>query len=104
VEEETADGTAERRAAIAMADENLPGSRRITPAGDRGYDTRASSSRPAARSKSLRTWLRITRAREGRRPRQPVAATTFSTRVIVDNEVDYACERYMVFGMNERRH
>jgi transposase len=37
---EPADGYAERRAAIAMLDENLPGSRRITVAGDRGYDTR----------------------------------------------------------------
>ena len=37
---EPADGFAERRAAIAMVDGNLPGSRRITLAGDRGYDTR----------------------------------------------------------------
>jgi len=37
---EPADGYAERRAAIAMVDGNLPGSRRITLAGDRGYDTR----------------------------------------------------------------
>jgi transposase len=37
---EPADGSAERRAAIVMLDENLPGSRRITVAGDRGYDTR----------------------------------------------------------------
>jgi len=37
---EPADGTAERRAAIAMADERLPGGRRITLAGDKGYDTR----------------------------------------------------------------
>ena len=37
---EPADGCAERRAAIVMLDENLPGSRRITVAGDRGYDTR----------------------------------------------------------------
>ena len=37
---EAADGFAERRAAITMLDENLPGSRRITVAGDRGYDTR----------------------------------------------------------------
>jgi transposase len=37
---EPADGCAERRAAITMLDENLPGNRRITVAGDRGYDTR----------------------------------------------------------------
>jgi len=37
---EPADGFAERGAAIAMVDEDLPGSRRITLAGDRGYDTR----------------------------------------------------------------
>ena len=37
---EPADGSAERRAAITMLDENLPGNRRITVAGDRGYDTR----------------------------------------------------------------
>jgi transposase len=37
---EPADGFAERRAAIAMVDGNLPGSRQITLAGDRGYDTR----------------------------------------------------------------
>jgi transposase len=36
---EPADGTAERRAAIAMADERLPGRRRITVGGDKGYDT-----------------------------------------------------------------
>jgi transposase len=37
---ELADGVAERRAAIAMADERLPGAQRITLAGDKGYDTR----------------------------------------------------------------
>jgi transposase len=37
---EPADGFAERRAALTMLDENLPGNRRITVAGDRGYDTR----------------------------------------------------------------
>jgi hypothetical protein len=37
---EPADGYAERRAALVMLDENLPGNRRITVAGDRGYDTR----------------------------------------------------------------
>ena len=37
---EPADGTAERRAALAMADETLAGSRRITLGGDKGYDTR----------------------------------------------------------------
>ena len=37
---EPADGYAERRAALAMVDGNLPGSRRITLAGDKGYDTR----------------------------------------------------------------
>src|SRR5258707_13121271 len=36
---EPADGYAERRAAIAMVDERLPGSRRITLGGDKGYDT-----------------------------------------------------------------
>ena len=35
-----ADGRAERRAAIAMVNETLPGTRRITLAGDKGYDTR----------------------------------------------------------------
>jgi hypothetical protein len=37
---EPAGGYAERRAALTMLDENLPGGRRITVAGDRGYDTR----------------------------------------------------------------
>src|SRR6201982_3755054 len=37
---EPADGRAERRAAIAMADERLAGSHRITLGGDKGYDTR----------------------------------------------------------------
>jgi transposase len=37
---EPADGSAERRAAVAMADERLAGSRRITLGGDKGYDTR----------------------------------------------------------------
>ena len=36
---EPADGYAERRAALAMVDGTLPGSRRITLAGDQGYDT-----------------------------------------------------------------
>jgi len=38
---EPADGFAERRAAIAMADARLPGTQRITLGGDKGYDTRA---------------------------------------------------------------
>jgi hypothetical protein len=37
---EPAAGTAERRAAIAMADKRLTGGRRITLGGDKGYDTR----------------------------------------------------------------
>jgi IS5 family transposase len=37
---EPADGTAERRAAVAMVDERLPGGRRITLGADKGYDTR----------------------------------------------------------------
>jgi transposase len=37
---EPADGFAERRAAVAMADERVAGSRRITLGGDKGYDTR----------------------------------------------------------------
>jgi transposase len=36
---EPADGYAERRAALAMADERLAGGRRITLGGDKGYDT-----------------------------------------------------------------
>jgi transposase len=36
---EPADGYAERRAAIAMVDERVPGRRRITLGGDKGYDT-----------------------------------------------------------------
>jgi transposase len=38
---EPADGSAERRAAVAMADERLAGTGRITVGGDKGYDTRA---------------------------------------------------------------
>jgi transposase len=37
---DVADGRAERRNAIAMVEDNLPGTRRITLAGDKGYDTR----------------------------------------------------------------
>jgi transposase len=37
---EPADGRAERRAALAMADERLAGRRRITLGGDKGYDPR----------------------------------------------------------------
>jgi transposase len=37
---EPADGHAERRAALAMVDERVPGRRRITLGGDKGYDTR----------------------------------------------------------------
>lgn len=37
---EPADGLAERRAALAMADERLAGGRRITLGGDKSYDTR----------------------------------------------------------------
>jgi transposase len=36
-----ANGTAERRNALEMLDENLPGQRRITLGGDKGFDTRA---------------------------------------------------------------
>jgi len=36
---DVADGFAERRNALAMIDENLPGNRRITLGGDKGYDT-----------------------------------------------------------------
>jgi transposase len=35
-----ADGRAERRSALSMIDESLPGERRITVAADKGYDTR----------------------------------------------------------------
>ncbi len=45
---EPADGTAERRAPIAMVDAGLPGSRRITRPGI-AATILASSSRPAAR-------------------------------------------------------
>ncbi len=38
---DTADGRAERRMAITMLDESLPGDRRITLGADRGYDTRS---------------------------------------------------------------
>ena len=37
---EPADGDAERRAALVMLQASLPGNRRITVAGDKGYDTR----------------------------------------------------------------
>ncbi len=37
---DVADGRAERRMAIVMVDETLPGDRRITLGADRGYDTR----------------------------------------------------------------
>jgi len=37
---DTATGTAERTAALEMLDEALPGSRRLTLAGDKGFDTR----------------------------------------------------------------
>ncbi|HEX3584326.1 MAG TPA: IS5 family transposase [Thermoanaerobaculia bacterium] len=37
---DVADGYAERRNALEMIDENLPGDRRITLGGDKGYDTR----------------------------------------------------------------
>ena len=37
---DSADGRAERRAAVASTDERLAGSGRITVAGDKGYDTR----------------------------------------------------------------
>jgi transposase len=37
---EPADGSAERRAAVAMTDERLAGTGRITLGGDKGYDTR----------------------------------------------------------------
>lgn len=40
VEMDTADGHAERRTALRMIDENLPGRRHITVGADKGYDTR----------------------------------------------------------------
>ena len=36
---DVADGYAERRNALEMLDNNVPGQRRITVAGDKGYDT-----------------------------------------------------------------
>ena len=59
-EVEPADGYAERKRA-GDGGERLAGSGRITLAGDKGYDTPASSRR-AAHSRSPRTWRRITRA------------------------------------------
>ena len=38
---EPADGSAERRAPVAMADERLAGTGQITVGGDEGYETRA---------------------------------------------------------------
>jgi hypothetical protein len=49
---EPADGYAERRAAITMLDENLPGSRRITVAGDAPH----ALSRPRAGGRCMPTW------------------------------------------------
>ena len=57
---EPADGRAERRAAVAMADERLPASGASPLAGTRA-SILATSSRRAAHSRSLRTWPRITR-------------------------------------------
>jgi transposase len=37
---DVADGRAERRNALDLVDDNIPGTRRITLAGDKGYDTR----------------------------------------------------------------
>ena len=59
---EPADGRAERRAAIAMVGECLPGSQRITLAATRAMIL-ATSSRPAARSRSRPTWRRTWRDR-----------------------------------------
>jgi hypothetical protein len=58
---EPADGTAERRAALAMVSKQVTGECRITLGGDKGYDT-ASSLRTVARCESLRTWHRMTGA------------------------------------------
>ena len=63
---EPADGSAERRAALAIADERLAGSRRITLGGDKGYDTR-DFVQPVVRSTSPHTSHRMTRAQEGPR-------------------------------------
>jgi IS5 family transposase len=55
-----------RRVAIAMADERLPGTRRITLGGDKGYDTRDLCV-PVARSRLLLTWRRTMRGAAGPR-------------------------------------
>jgi hypothetical protein len=55
---EPADGLAERRAAVAMADERLAGSRRITLGGDKGYDTRDFVATCRALNMLPRTWRR----------------------------------------------
>ena len=43
---DVADGYAERRTALEMLDNNAPGTRRITVAGDKGYDTSAPTRSP----------------------------------------------------------
>ena len=77
---EPADGYAERRAAIAMVDERVPGRRRITLGGDKDYDT-TTSSPPAAHLRSLRTWPATWRAPVVRRSTPAPCATRATTSV-----------------------
>jgi hypothetical protein len=46
-------GTAERRTAIEMVDQNLPGTSRITLGADKAYDTRTSATSGIAWSSAL---------------------------------------------------
>src|SRR5258707_6476526 len=77
---EPADGYAERRAAIAMVDERLPGSRRITLGGDKGYDTsdfvadcRALTVTPHVARNQARRGGSALDGRTGRHPRYAVS-------------------------------
>lgn len=85
---DVADGRAERRNALELVDDNIPGTRRITLAGDKGYDTRDFVADCRARNITPHVAQNITKHRgsmiDGRTANQPGYAVSQRIRKRVE--------------------
>jgi IS5 family transposase len=85
---DVADGRAERRNALDLVDDNIPGTRRITLAGDKGYDTRDFVADCRARNITPHVAQNITKHRgsmiDGRTANQPGYAVSQRVRKRVE--------------------
>ena len=81
---DVADGRAERRNALDLVDDNLPGTKRITLGGDKGYDTRDFVAECRARNITPHVAQNITKHRgsmiDGRTANQPGYAVSQQKR------------------------